>query len=153
MLKSTSSASTSTSLMTDEVLMSRDDVSLPTDQSFVRSLLECPVCCEYMTGRVRLCVMGHSICDPCFANLVHSKRPCPLCRKPLNSTSARNFFLENLAALCRFKCKFAERGCEQDVEGFMLDIHMKQCQFRYELSVSCYQRYCIMHTYVHNYHK
>lgn len=56
------------------------------------SLLECPVCFDFMASPITQCLNGHNICSSCRPRLTL----CPTCREPLTITS-RNVALENLA--------------------------------------------------------
>ncbi|KDR17164.1 E3 ubiquitin-protein ligase SIAH1B-like isoform X2 [Zootermopsis nevadensis] len=59
------------------------------------SLLECPVCFDFMTPPITQCLNGHNICSVCKPQLTL----CPTCREPLTITS-RNVALENIAETC-----------------------------------------------------
>lgn len=72
----------------------------------VLSVLECPVCFEYMTPPIIMCENGHNICDPCKAKC-HSV--CPTCRRALLQT--RNIALEQLAQTTAYPCRHADSGC------------------------------------------
>ncbi|XP_069676225.1 E3 ubiquitin-protein ligase SIAH1B-like [Periplaneta americana] len=61
----------------------------------LKSLLECPVCFEFMTPPITQCLNGHNICSNCKPQLTL----CPTCREPLTITS-RNVALENIAETC-----------------------------------------------------
>nr|CAD7576485.1 unnamed protein product [Timema californicum] len=59
------------------------------------SLLECPVCFEYMQTPIQQCLNGHSLCSNCRPKL----DKCPSCRRSLSTTS-RNVALEQIAEQC-----------------------------------------------------
>nr|CAD7204373.1 unnamed protein product [Timema douglasi] len=59
------------------------------------SLLECPVCLEYMQTPIQQCLNGHSLCSNCRPKL----DKCPSCRRSLSTTS-RNVALEQIAEQC-----------------------------------------------------
>lgn len=56
------------------------------------SLLECPVCFDFMAPPITQCLNGHNICSNCKPRI----SLCPTCRVPLTITS-RNVALENVA--------------------------------------------------------
>ncbi|XP_023711830.1 E3 ubiquitin-protein ligase Siah1 [Cryptotermes secundus] len=56
------------------------------------SLLECPVCFNFMAPPITQCLNGHNICSSCRPRLAL----CPTCRQSLTITS-RNVALENIA--------------------------------------------------------
>lgn len=39
---------------------------------YIAAELECPVCKDYMTPPIHLCVTGHSFCEMCYQELVVS---------------------------------------------------------------------------------
>lgn len=51
----------------------------------------CPVCLNVFAGRIRQCLIGHSVCDECYGKLAE----CPTCRGHL-ADYIRNYQLEEL---------------------------------------------------------
>lgn len=106
--------------------MENKDWSLPEKSSAKRLkyLIQCPVCWEYMTDKINLCVSGHSICFSCTTRIT----ACPLCRKQVSPWS-RNYFAEGIIGESTFSCKFSKNGCPAVLEGHEYNIHTKYCKF------------------------
>lgn len=89
------------------------------------SLLECPVCFEYMEPPIRMCRGGHNICQKCRPLLSN----CPMCRKSFLLT--RNFALETLADLCLEECGNVDVGCNfKRANVGDIEKHMEVCSYR-----------------------
>jgi len=88
------------------------------------SVLECPVCMEYMRPPIILCVNGHNICSICRPQLAE----CPTCRKRFLST--RNVGLEKLAREMKYPCTHRQFGCKEGFALDKLDEHQAQCRYR-----------------------
>lgn len=88
------------------------------------SLLECPVCKEYMVPPISLCENGHNVCITCRVFI----KDCPTCLKPF-----RNMFntsLGNLAKKLLFPCKKSAYGCTERVRIQHALSHKYICPFR-----------------------
>ncbi|XP_066994026.1 E3 ubiquitin-protein ligase sina [Anabrus simplex] len=88
------------------------------------SLLECPVCSEYMSAPISLCINGHNICALCKNKV----EVCPTCRGAF--IQARNLFAEHVAEKLLFSCKNADYGCCEKLSGKCLDEHASVCPYR-----------------------
>ncbi|XP_037039444.1 uncharacterized protein LOC119076660 [Bradysia coprophila] len=84
-------------------LASKDGLSM--DE--ISGVLSCPICEEIMTPPIHQCSSGHSICKECRFKLTH----CGLCRGVF--TNARNYGLETLVGVVKFKCPNSELGCNE----------------------------------------
>ncbi|KAL1502092.1 hypothetical protein ABEB36_007289 [Hypothenemus hampei] len=76
--------------------------------------LECPICYDFMSGQIMICVKGHSICHECYRRMNEEGRfLCPTCHNGILGN--RNITLEkvsskikalmevnNNAVLCKF---------------------------------------------------
>ncbi|XP_049852655.1 E3 ubiquitin-protein ligase SIAH1B-like [Schistocerca gregaria] len=77
----------------------------------VLSVLECPVCFEYMEAPIYMCANGHNVCAVC---LPRCRGACPSCRGALTASAARNLALERLAASAAGSpCRNAFAGCPE----------------------------------------
>jgi len=94
-------------------------------QESLLSLLECPVCTEYMVPPIMLCVNGRNICNICRPKLAD----CPTCRNPFLST--RSLALEKLAREVKYPSTYRYFGCGEFFALDELDEHSVSC--RYEL--------------------
>ncbi|XP_045467586.1 E3 ubiquitin-protein ligase Siah2-like isoform X2 [Harmonia axyridis] len=56
-----------------------------TEPSYLE-LLTCTICYTYMNNYVKLCILGHSVCNDCCINM----KTCPYCRSPFSKTRNRN---------------------------------------------------------------
>ena len=86
---------------------------MPETLHWMRGLLECPVCLEDMKDPpIFQCEnqQGHSLCSKCHTSLRNEKKPCPVCREPLNNR--RNLSLEHMVEKLpnKITCKFD--GCD-----------------------------------------
>ena len=98
------------------------------------SVLECPVCMEYMRPPIRMCVNGHNICNICRPKL----DVCPTCRKQFVST--RNVGLEKLAQEVKYPCTYRQFGCEEVFAHDKLVEHETRCLYR---QLTCPAAICI----------
>ncbi|XP_059482086.1 E3 ubiquitin-protein ligase sina-like [Neocloeon triangulifer] len=73
--------------------------------SNILSMIECPVCLEYMGPPIHQCRRGHLVCSSCRAQLVN----CPTCRSRF--TDLRNLVLERIVEMIRYPCKH-DNCCE-----------------------------------------
>ena len=87
------------------------------------SVLECPVCMEYMRPPIILCVNGHNICNICRPKL----DDCPTCRKRFLST--RNVGLEKLAQEVKYPCTYLKFGCNEVFAHNKLVEHQAACRY------------------------
>ncbi|XP_069680241.1 uncharacterized protein [Periplaneta americana] len=87
------------------------------------SVLECPVCKEFMGAPITLCEHGHNICGNCRPRL----KNCPTCRQKLLST--RNIALEELSTKFKYPCKYRERGCLSMFSKDVINDHEINCPF------------------------
>lgn len=86
------------------------------------SSLECPICYEYYTLPIRICINGHSFCCIC----AQSSKVCPICRSALNSNS-HNIALESILENISIPCKFD--GCNETIVLSKLSEHFDVCKF------------------------
>ncbi|XP_046382465.1 E3 ubiquitin-protein ligase sina-like [Ischnura elegans] len=85
-----------------------EDGDLPNmdlNQSLI-SLLECPVCLEYVFPPINQCKRGHLVCSTCKPQLNN----CPTCRSRFNET--RNLAMEQVAEKLYFPCRNHASGCK-----------------------------------------
>ena len=100
----------------------KEDNELFTDES-VLSVLECPVCMEYMLPPIAMCKNGHSICDQCKTQLPL----CPTCRKPFLENT-RNVALESIASGLDYPCR--NEGCMEIFPLKLILEHQAVCLHR-----------------------
>ncbi|XP_065345631.1 E3 ubiquitin-protein ligase siah-1-like [Cloeon dipterum] len=67
--------------------------------SNILSMIECPVCLEYMGPPINQCRRGHLVCSSCRAQLGN----CPTCRSRF--TDLRNLVLERIVEMIKYPCK------------------------------------------------
>lgn len=87
-------------------------------EEFVKGLLQCTICNEYMQSHIRLCSSGHSACNPCAEKYLK----CVKCKYPFLTT--RNKALEELAAEVDVKCDICGIGFKIS----QILQHRKMCQ-------------------------
>ncbi|XP_063217748.1 E3 ubiquitin-protein ligase SIAH1A-like isoform X2 [Bacillus rossius redtenbacheri] len=88
------------------------------------SLLECPVCTEYMRSPIKQCVNGHALCSLCKRKV--SK--CPTCQGSFLDT--RNLPLENLAEKMLYPCENVLAGCGRRLAFGEVSEHGRSCAYR-----------------------
>ena len=86
--------------------------------------LECPVCHEYMTPPISLCMSGHSICKTCRRQL----KKCQMCTKKF--TKYRNLALEKIVVKLKYPCKYEYLGCTGLFGLDCLASHQENCPRR-----------------------
>ncbi|XP_065347219.1 E3 ubiquitin-protein ligase Siah1-like [Cloeon dipterum] len=94
------------------------------DSSDLASLLECPVCFDYVLPPILQCQSGHLVCSNCRPKL----NCCPTCRAPLGNI--RNLAMEQVANTLKFTCKYNASGCALSLACGDKAEHEEQCPFR-----------------------
>ncbi|CAG9824089.1 unnamed protein product [Phaedon cochleariae] len=87
----------------------------------LKKQLQCPICMEYMIGKIYNCEKGHVLCDTCKLQLTE----CPSCRASLGES--RSFPLESLADEVVLACVFSINGCKFTGKLKLLSPHEKEC--------------------------
>ena len=93
------------------------------DSKKILTLLECPVCYDYITPPIKQCVKGHLVCSSCYQKLSN----CPTCRSDLSKE--RNLCLEQIAPFLKYPCRYYTFGCKESVLLSKKEIHEKNCPF------------------------
>ncbi|XP_014282821.1 uncharacterized protein [Halyomorpha halys] len=83
------------------------------------SVLECPVCLEYLTKPVALCNGGHALCSKCKSSITS----CPLCRNPISST--RGLILDQIIETLLYPCY--KLGCGSLLKRKDAETHDLNC--------------------------
>jgi E3 ubiquitin-protein ligase SIAH1 len=86
--------------------------------------LQCPVCLEYMTAPIMMCLNGHNVCASCTERLLR----CPTCRGAFGH--GRNVALQNLAAPAVYPCSNRDAGCEETYTADNRESHLAVCWWR-----------------------
>lgn len=87
-----------------------------------KEALACPICFEYFTPPVIICVNGHSICAVCK----EQSRSCPICRCAYNGAS-RNTVIESMLAELSIVCKY--EGCGETISLGQRHEHYRVCPY------------------------
>lgn len=96
------------------ITLERDTAHISNDE--ILSRLECPVCSNFMRKNIKLCAVGHSVCNDCESKL----DKCPICTLPF--CGARNFALEGISDLLKILASNEKIECP-----LKKDLH---CQWR-----------------------
>ncbi|KAK5649425.1 hypothetical protein RI129_000454 [Pyrocoelia pectoralis] len=89
----------------------------------ILSAFNCPSCDGVMHPPIKMCVLGHCICNPCFTK----NHLCPVCNS--SKSSARNFGLEELYENFLFHCENKDEGCTFVGEGAVTKDHEMYCSY------------------------
>ena len=76
------------------------------DAEELTTMYSCLVCTEFLAPPIRQCIFGHLLCYECFTKLER----CPVCRVSFRC-SVRNLFMEQVARIFVFSCKYRPSGC------------------------------------------
>ncbi len=87
-------------------------------------ILECSICTDFPIGPIYNCAQGHFICSGCISIIDN----CPTCQSAF--TKIRNYALENIIEVTKFKCRYQNEGCEQSILGQAYLQHLNDCVFR-----------------------
>lgn len=98
---SSQQSATGTELAAKRPRLSEEAVvaNVPGLNSNILSMIECPVCLEYMGPPIQQCRRGHLVCSSCRAQLVN----CPTCRSRF--TDLRNLVLERIVEMIKYPCR------------------------------------------------
>jgi hypothetical protein len=88
------------------------------------TVLECPVCRQYMLPPITYCERGHNICSSC--RLLTNR--CPTCLKPF--LDIQDTSLENLAKKSVFPCSKRSYGCTAFLGADFIMEHKNICLYR-----------------------
>lgn len=88
------------------------------------SVLECPVCADYMSAPIHQCKVGHSICYGCKGKL----KFCPTCKSDFSDS--RNFALENIVMYMARPCKYSTYNCKFVGTQGEIQSHESQCSHK-----------------------
>lgn len=102
----------------------KNRMSAPENATDLASLLECPVCFDYVLPPILQCQSGHLVCSSCRPKL----SCCPTCRGPLGNI--RNLAMEQVANTLKFTCKYSSSGCHLTLMCNEKLEHEEQCPFR-----------------------
>lgn len=89
------------------------------------SILECPVCFEFVLPPILQCKNGHIVCYMCYRKVEF----CPTCRDPKENTT-RNLAMEKMARELKFNCKYSSDGCTASTPYEQANDHTGKCEFR-----------------------
>lgn len=84
-------------------------------------LLECPICFEFFTSPIFLCLGGHTFCNSCRSKITS----CAICRSPL--TNIRCHTLEQVTEHLLYPCK--NDGCNHVCHLKEMKKHRENCVF------------------------
>lgn len=91
------------------------------DNLGILSILECPVCMEYMVPPIYQCHNQHLLCSDC-----HKKQTiCPVCRLKLEGD--RNTCMEKVTEYISYPCRNEGSGCNAMLRLFEKQNHEKIC--------------------------
>lgn len=88
------------------------------------SLLECPVCLEYVMPPIHQCKRGHIVCSSCKPQLTQ----CPTCRSRF--ADVRSLVLEKIAEQLLYPCKNYTAGCQGKYKLQDKTDHEDNCFYR-----------------------
>lgn len=94
------------------------------DDASAEELLECPVCMDFMSGRIFQCCEGHVLCELCLEKM--DEKRCPTCRQ--ETGKIRNRMLGQVAERVHVTCP--NDGCEQRLTVQDLAQHSTKCDAR-----------------------
>ncbi|KAK3916331.1 E3 ubiquitin-protein ligase Siah2 [Frankliniella fusca] len=93
-------------------------------QEALMSLLECPVCRDFLQPPLKQCSNGHVVCFACWPRL----SLCPACRAPFIPTASLT--LDGILRTLRFPCPNKEHGCSLSLRMDARPAHDQVCPFR-----------------------
>lgn len=91
------------------------------DNLGILSILECPVCLEYMIPPIFQCQNQHLICSKCHTNQTR----CPICRGMMKGV--RNLCMEKVTEYISYPCKNDGNGCNAMLRLDQKEHHEKIC--------------------------
>lgn len=95
------------------------------------SILECPVCLDFMVPPIYQCSKGHIVCMTCRPKLIL----CPTCRARF---ADRNLAMEKVAERLMYPCKNVVTGCTVTLRLKDKTAHEESCGFRHYQCISAH---------------
>lgn len=91
------------------------------DNFGILSILECPVCFEYIIPPIYQCHNQHLLCLNCQKKQTH----CPVCRVKLQND--RNLCMEKVTEYISYPCKYEGDGCNATLSVYEKENHERAC--------------------------
>ncbi|KAJ8891767.1 hypothetical protein PR048_004320 [Dryococelus australis] len=107
--------------------MDQSKISTENLESFndtLLTLLECPICTEFMSPPIFQCKNGHKLCAECKPLLTE----CPSCKE--KNLDSRNFVAEELAEKLMYPCVNVDAGCQIKIQLNSMAKHSAVCPHR-----------------------
>ena len=104
-------------------------------------ILICPICYNILKDPVSCnnTEKSHSFCNDCIFQCFKLNHKCPICKQ--NFEFGTNKKVKELLPKLKFKCKYAEEGCQKIFDYSYYFFHLEKCEFKenlYECQVEKY---------------
>ena len=96
------------------------------------NILKDPISCNYTEK-------SHTFCKVCILKSLKINDKCPLCKQTFEFVTNKK--VKELLQKLKFKCKYAEEGCQRILDYPFYFIHLDKCEFKealYECQVEKY---------------
>lgn len=97
------------------------------------SIITCPICLEFIDGKLYQCILGHVICSVCILKI----NKCPICRSKIEieDNKIQCLGIEKLREIISIPCNYYEKGCVKQLKYSEFRSHLKTCAHR---NISCF---------------
>mmetsp|Transcript_25841 Transcript_25841/g.36340 ORF Transcript_25841/g.36340 Transcript_25841/m.36340 type:complete len:698 (-) Transcript_25841:158-2251(-) len=102
-------------------------------QELLQTLVECPICCDYLHGVHETPCCHTLFCESCIKSWRSGRSTCPKCRSPFEiSQCTKNIPIQRLVDSIPVECPFKLNGCTARPPRSELEKHKQLCSFTNE---------------------
>jgi len=104
-------------------------------------ILICPICYNILKDPIscNYTEKSHSFCRNCIVQCLKLNDKCPMCKQTFKFSTNKK--IKELLPKLKFKCKYAEEGCQKILDYSYYFFHLEKCEFKenlYECQVEKY---------------
>ena len=104
-------------------------------------ILICPICYNILKDPIscNFTEKSHSFCKNCIMQCLKINDKCPICKQTFKFGTNKK--VKELLPKLKFKCKYAEEGCQKIFDYSYYPFHLEKCEFKenlYECQVEKY---------------
>ena len=104
-------------------------------------ILICPICYNILKDPIscNFTEKSHSFCRNCIIQCLKLNNKCPMCKQTFEF--ATNKKIKELLPKLKFKCKYAEEGCQRILDYSYYFFHLEKCEFKENLYICQVKKY------------
>lgn len=92
-----------------------------------KKLIECPICFKILNEPLTCKKCAKSFCKNCINLSLQSTKNCPCCGAIFNSNKIMGQATRNQLNICKFKCFYKNKGCQEIISYSNFFEHINKC--------------------------